>query len=46
MVINLRFLKSFDVSEDDAQKMISDAVFFLLVADQKKNVIKVIYIPI
>ncbi|XP_023329591.1 chromatin assembly factor 1 subunit B [Eurytemora carolleeae] len=33
-------LRSFGITEDDEQKMISDAVFFLLVADQKKTVIK------
>jgi len=37
-------LRSFGITEDDEQKMISDAVFFLLVADQKKTVIKVIII--
>jgi len=30
----------FNLSEDDAQKMISDAVFYFLVADQKKAIIK------
>ena len=35
------FLRGQGLNEDDAQKMISDAVFFFLVADQKKSVIKV-----
>jgi len=34
------FLRGQGLNEDDAQKMISDAVFFFLVADQKKSVIK------
>ena len=30
------------LNEDDKEKMISDAVFYFLVADQKKSVIKVL----
>ena len=31
------------LNEDDKEKMISDAVFYFLVADQKKSIIKVRY---
>lgn len=34
-------LRVHGLNDDDAQKMISDVVFFFLVADQKKTVIKV-----
>jgi len=40
MATNKEFLQSFGVTEDDAEKMVSDAVFFLLVSDQKKSIIK------
>ena len=30
------------LNEDDKEKMISDTVFYFLVADQKKSVIKVL----
>ena len=30
------------LNEDDKEKMISDAVFYFLVADQKKSLIKVL----
>lgn len=32
--------EQYGLSEEDVKKMVSDAVFFLLVADQKKSVIK------
>jgi len=32
-------LRSFNISDDDLQKMVADAVFFLLTADQKKSII-------
>ena len=29
------------ISDDDLEKMVSDAVFYLLIADQKKSLVKV-----
>jgi len=37
---NREYLRSMNVTEDDAEKMVSDAVFFLLVSDQKKSILK------
>ena len=37
-------LRVHGLNDDDAQKMISDVVFFFLVADQKKTVIKVFFL--
>ena len=34
---------SHSLNDDDLEKMVSDAVFYCLVKDQKKDAIKVIY---
>ena len=40
LIVNSQdLLRSLNITDDDMQKMIADAVFFLVVADQKKSII-------